>query len=185
MTTSNGSPPVGSAEWLADLQNRTTRLQEDINNAIVTVSSPDEAVTVTIGPNGALHNLSLGHRAAGHSPTKLTSLIMNTVRTAQRTAAEKVSEAFIPFGNPELTEQTRKYMTYLPPEEDADGTAAEDEPEVEFIPEDLVEQEAAQQAAQQATPPPPPSVPPSPPPARGRPPRRPAGDDPDDQLEPW
>jgi DNA-binding protein YbaB len=185
MTTSNGSPSIGSAEWLADLQNKTTRLQEDINNAIVTMSSPDEAVTVTIGPNGALHNLSLGHRAAGHSPTRLTMLIMNTVRAAQRKAAERVSEAFVPFGNPQVTEQTRKFMTYEPPEDEQD-VAADDESDVEFIPEELVEQDAAQQAAQQTVQPPPQAPPaPTPPPARGRPPRRPAGDDPDDQLEPW
>lgn len=183
MTTSNGNPSIGSAAWLTDLQNRTTRLQEDINNAIVTVSSPDEAVTVTIGPNGALHNLSLGHRAASHSPTKLTMLIMNTVRTAQRKVAEKVSEAFVPFGNPQLADHTRKYLTYLPPEDDPDATATDEESDVEFVPDELVEQEAAQQAKeQQARQPAPPATPP---PARGRPPRRPANDDPDDQLEPW
>jgi len=178
MTTSNSSPPVGSAAWLEDLQRRTTQLQEDISNSIVTISSPDEAVTVTVGPNGALHNLSLGHRAAGHSPTQLTMLIMNTVRGAQRKAAEKVSEAFIPFGNPELTEHTKKFITYSPPEDDQDGTATDDEAEDKFVPDDPDEQPAERPA--------PPSSPLSVTrPARGRPPRRPADDDLDDEMEPW
>jgi DNA-binding protein YbaB len=176
MTTSNGSPQVGSEAWVADLQQRTAKLQEDISNSVVTISSPDEAVTVTVGPNGALHNLSLGHRAAGHTPTRLTTLIMNTVRVAQRKAAERVSEAFVPFGNPELAEHTKKFITYLPPADDPDATAADDGPnDDKYVPEDLTEQR-----------PEPPSSPLSvPPPARGRPRRRTAADDHDDELEPW
>jgi DNA-binding protein YbaB len=178
MTTANGSPPIGSAAWLEDLQQRTTRLQEDIGNAVVTFRSPDQAVTVTVGPNGALLNLSLGHRAAEHTHTQLGPLIMSTVRAAQRKAAERVSEAFVPFGSPELTEHTRKFLTYLPPEDDQDDTATEDEPVNDFVPDDLVEQQAEQPA--------PLSTPLSvTPPPRGRPRRGAAADDPDDELEPW
>lgn len=178
-TPNNGSPQVGSSAWMADLRQRTTKLQEDISNAVVTVSSPDEAVTVTVGPNGALHNLSLGHRAAGHTPTRLTTLIMNTVRTAQRKAAERVSEAFIPFGNPEFAEQTKKFITYLPPENDQDAAPAGDEPDDDkFVPDGLTER-------QEERPGPASSPVPLPPPARDRSRRRPAEDDHDDELEPW
>src|ERR1044071_2200091 len=45
MTMSNSGPQVGSASWLADLQQRATKLQEDIGNAVVTLSSTDESVT--------------------------------------------------------------------------------------------------------------------------------------------
>lgn len=176
MTVSNGGQQVGSTSWLADLQQRATKLQEDIGNAVVTLSSSDESVTVTVGPNGALHNLHLGHRAAGHSPTRLTALIMDTVRTAQRKAAERVSEAFVPFGNPELAEQTKKFITYEPPEDEA-APAADTGPDPDkFVPADLTEQQAQR-------PEPPRSAPP--PQAPGRPVRRPAADDPDDNLEPW
>lgn len=174
---SNSGSAVGSASWLADLQQRATKLQEDIGNAVVTLSSTDESVTVTVGPNGALHNLHLGHRAAGHSPTRLTALIMDTVRTAQRRAAKRVSEAFVPFGNPELAEQTKKFITYDPPADEAAAPAADTEPDPDkFVPADLTEQQQAQR------PEPPRAAPQQPP---GRPVRRPAADDSDDNLEPW
>jgi DNA-binding protein YbaB len=179
MKTSKHSPRAGSAEWLADLQQRTTKLQEDITNSVVTISSPDEAVSVTVGPNGALHNLSLGRRAGSHTPTQLTTLIMQTVRVAQRKAAERVAEAFIPFGNAELAAHTKKFITYLPPEDEPDATQTGDESNADkFVPDGLIEQPEERPA-------PPSSLLSMPPPARGRPRRRPAEDDHDDELEPW
>jgi DNA-binding protein YbaB len=175
MTTANGSSPIGSAAWMEDLQQRATRLQEDISNAVVMLSSPDQAVTVTVGPNGALHNLSLGHRAAEHTHAQLGSLIMSTVRAAQRKTAEKVSEAFVPFGNPQLTEQTRKFLVYAPEEDDQNGRITEDEQEDKFVPNDLVERQAERPAPPLA----------AQPPARGRAVRRPEKTDSDDDLEPW
>ncbi|MFE2752232.1 YbaB/EbfC family nucleoid-associated protein [Actinosynnema sp. NPDC059335] len=173
MTTSNSSPPIGSAEWLEDLRSRSEQLQESIANSVVTTSSRDGAVTVTIGPNGALHDLGLGHRAADHTPTQLTALIMGTVRKAQRQAAARVSEAFGPFGSPDLTEQTRKFLAYLPPEDEPDSAATDGRDDM-FVPEGLVEQEVHRPA-------------PAPlpmPPARDRV-RRPADDDTDDEMKPW
>jgi DNA-binding protein YbaB len=179
MTTANSSPPIGSTAWLEDLQHRSAQLQENINNSVVTLNSRDDAVTVTVGPNGSLQNLSLGHRAAGITPTQLGTLIMSTVRDAQRQVAERVSEAFIPFGSPELTEQTKKFITYLPPEDDPDGTPTDDGPPKDrFVPEDLVEQEVRQPA-------PAPHSPPLPTPSARAPRRRPAEDEPDDEMEPW
>jgi len=176
MTISNSGQQVGSASWLADLQQKATKLQEDIGNAVVTLSSQDESVTVTVGPNGALHNLHLGHRAAGHSPTRLTALIMDTVRTAQRRAAERVSEAFVPFGNPELAEQTKKFITYDPPADESAPAAPDTEPDPDkFVPTDLTEQQAQRPEPQRPAPQQPPA----------RPVRRPAADDTDDNLEPW
>ncbi|GAB3459665.1 YbaB/EbfC family nucleoid-associated protein [Actinophytocola sediminis] len=180
MTTPNPSQPVGSGAWLADLQQRSAKLQEDINNAAVTLTSSDEAVTVTVGPNGALQNLSLGHRAAGHSTTQLGTLIMNTVRAAQRKSAERVSEAFVPFGNPELTEQTKKFITYEPPADEAETVAADEVPnEDKFVPADLTEQPPAPEPPTTQ-----PATPAAQPPARGRR-GRPTQNDHDDDLEPW
>ena len=172
---SNSGQQVGSAAWLADLQQRTAKLQEDIGNAVVTTSSSDGSVTVTVGPNGALHNLHLGHRAAGHSPTRLTQLIMETVRTGQRQAAERVSEAFTPFGNPALAEQTKKFITYEPPADEAAAPVDDGPDNDKFVPADLTERPA----------PPPTPQHPTPPPAPGRPVRRPAANENDDNLEPW
>ncbi|MFD0206039.1 MULTISPECIES: YbaB/EbfC family nucleoid-associated protein [Saccharothrix] len=175
MTTANSSPPIGSTAWLEDLQQRSAQLKEDIDNSVVTLSSRDEAVTVTVGPNGALQNLSLGHRAAAISHTQLTTLIMSTVRDAQRQVAARVSEAFIPFGDPALTEQTRNLITYLPPEDTPDATATGDGPQDRFVPEELVEPGPRQPAP----------APHSPTPPARAPRRRPAEDDTVDEMEPW
>ncbi|MEV8443529.1 YbaB/EbfC family nucleoid-associated protein [Actinosynnema sp. NPDC051121] len=174
MTTANSSPPIGSPAWLEDLQQRSAKLREDIDNSVVTLSSRDEAVTVTVGPNGALHNLSLGHRAAAISHTQLTTLIMSTVRDAQRRVAARVAEAFIPFGDPALTEQTKNLITYLPPEDDPDGTVTGDGPRDRFVPEELAEPVAGR-----------PAPAPHPMPAARAPRRRPAEDDTVDEMEPW
>ncbi|MBB5803108.1 DNA-binding protein YbaB [Saccharothrix ecbatanensis] len=178
MTTANSSPPIGSTEWLEDLQHRSAQLQENIDNSVVTLSSRDEAVTVTVGPNGSLHDLSLGHRAAAISHTQLTTLIMSTVRDAQRQVAARVSEAFIPFGHPELTEQTKNLITYLPPEDTPDGAATADGPQDRFVPEELTEPQARPPA-------PAPHSPPLPTPSARAPRRRPAEDDTVDEMEPW
>jgi DNA-binding protein YbaB len=178
MTTSHSSPPVGSAAWLEDVQHRSAQLKENIENAVVTLSSRDDAVTVTVGPNGALHNLSLGHRAAAISHTQLTTLIMSTVRDAQRQVAARVSEAFIPFGDPALTEQTKNLITYLPPDDVPDAAVTGDGPKDRFVPEELVEPGPRQPA-------PAPHAPPLPMPAARAPRRRPAEDDTVDEMEPW
>nr|WP_198151935.1 YbaB/EbfC family nucleoid-associated protein [Kibdelosporangium sp. MJ126-NF4] len=102
-----------------DLQRKVAVLHEGLENATVTMSSPDEAVVVTIGPNGALQGLSLGHRAGERTPTQLAGLIMQTVGRAQRQAAANVAEAFAPLG--EGTDAMRMFATYQPPE-DSDDT---------------------------------------------------------------
>ena len=103
-----------------DLQRKVALLHEGLENATVTTSSPDEAVVVTIGPNGGLQGLSLGHRAGEHTPTQLAGLIMQTVGRAQRQAATNVAEAFAPLGAG--TEAMRMFATYQPP---ADSDSAE------------------------------------------------------------
>ena len=90
--------------WLADLQTRvadtqrkSAELMDSLENATVRASSPDEAVTVVIGANGALHKIDLSPRIAEHTPAQLSALIMRTVHKAQRAVAEQVSEAMQPF----------------------------------------------------------------------------------------
>jgi DNA-binding protein YbaB len=106
-------------QWLQNYQKKidgirqaSEQLKENLGNSLVTMSSPDEAVTVTIGPNGSLKNLSLSPRASEHSPQQLGSLIMTTVRRAQRQMAEKVVAAVAEFGGAEgdAAKLTRNYL---------------------------------------------------------------------------
>lgn len=91
-------------KWLADYQARmkglfakASQVQEDLASANATVSSRDGSVTVTLNPNGGLENLVLGHRACDLGPSKLTALVMETVRRAQVEVSQKVRDAVAPI----------------------------------------------------------------------------------------
>ncbi|ACU40256.1 YbaB/EbfC family nucleoid-associated protein [Actinosynnema mirum] len=161
---------------LADLQQKSADLQENYAAASATVTSRDGAVKVTVGPNGGLQNLELGHRATELGAARLTALIMETARTAQKQAATKVMEAFAPLG--EGTEAMQFIKDSIP----EDGPAADEDER-----DDYAEPEPEPQRPQ--TPPQPP-VPPYAQQAQQRPApaarpaaRRPAEDD--DENQPW
>lgn len=123
-------------QWLQNYQKRiagyqraSEQLKESLGGALVTMSSPDEAVTVTIGPNGSLKNLQLSHRAAEHSPQQLGSLIMTTVRRAQRAMAEQVVQAVTEFGGGE-NDASKLIRNYLP--EDPSDRQQEDDSANDF-----------------------------------------------------
>lgn len=154
---------------LADLQRKSADLQENFENSQATASSPDGAVTITVGPNGGLLNIQLGHRATELGSARLTALIMQTARVAQKQAAQKVMAAFEPLG--EGTEAMRMVSDAIPddePDEVDDPAYAEVEPEPEPV---------------RAPAPPPPSRQMQMPtrPVRGSRP----GDDEDDENHPW
>jgi DNA-binding protein YbaB len=137
-------------QWLQNYQQKiagfkraSEQLKENLGNALVTMSSPDEAVTVTIGPNGSLKNLQLSHRAAEHTPQQLGPLIMTTVRRAQRVMAEKVLEAVSEFGGGE-SDATKLLRNYLP--EDPNDHVQDDE-SVGAFEEGLTEQPPAEEPA--------------------------------------
>jgi DNA-binding protein YbaB len=97
---------------LADLKQKSEDLQEGLATASSTVTSRDGAVTVTVGPNGGLRDLRLGHRAVELGAAGLTALILQTTRTAQRQMIDKVREAFQPLGAG--TEAMDLYMDAVP-----------------------------------------------------------------------
>ncbi|QTR01515.1 YbaB/EbfC family nucleoid-associated protein [Saccharothrix algeriensis] len=151
---------------LADLTQKSADLQESVAAANGRATSRDGAVTVTVGPNGGLLDLELGHRACELGPARLTALILGTARAAQKQAAQKVMEAFEPIGTG--TEAMRMYMDALP--DDRDDVAPDDhDPDPDPEPE-----------------PPRPPAPPQPP-ARPRTAARPArrDDEDDDDNQPW
>ncbi|XVS63789.1 YbaB/EbfC family nucleoid-associated protein [Actinosynnema sp. CA-299493] len=161
---------------LADLQRKSADLQENFENSQATASSPDGAVTITVGPNGGLLNIQLGHRATELGSARLTALIMQTAKVAQKQAAQQVMAAFEPLG--EGTEAMRMISDTIPDDEvdddERDDYAA---PEAEPAPPAPVATHAPA---------------PAPSPYSGQPqtPSRPArpsrpGDDEDDDNQPW
>jgi DNA-binding protein YbaB len=96
---------LGTDQWLADfeaqlaeLKQKSEDLQEGIAAAVSTATSKDGTVTVTVGPNGGLRDLRLGHRAVELGAARLTALILETSRDAQRQVVAKVRAAFEPLG---------------------------------------------------------------------------------------
>lgn len=121
---------------LADLQRKSADLQENFENSQATASSPDGAVTITVGPNGGLLNIQLGHRATELGSARLTALIMQTAKVAQKQAAQKVMAAFEPLG--EGTEAMRMVSDAIPdddePQDDGHDYAEPDYAEPEPAP---------------------------------------------------
>jgi DNA-binding protein YbaB len=153
---------------LADLQRKSADLQENVENSQATVASPDGAVTITVGPNGGLLNIQLGHRATELGSARLTALIMQTAKVAQKQAAQKVMAAFEPLG--EGTEAMQMVSDAIPdddePRDDVPDYVEPDDVEPEPVP-------AAPRPAPQMQMP-------------SRPVRRThAGDDEDDENHPW
>ncbi|SMC55318.1 YbaB/EbfC family nucleoid-associated protein [Lentzea albidocapillata] len=166
--------PANPYQWveeyeakLADLKQKSEDLTENVAAASATVTSKDGAVTVTVGPNGGLQNLQLGHRAVELGGPRLTALILETARAAQKQAATQVLELFKPLG--EGTEAYQMVSDSIP----------DDEVEEDNDPYDEVDDEP------EPAPAPPvsrPAATPQPAPARGR---RSAADDDDDDNQPW
>jgi DNA-binding protein YbaB len=185
-----GRPPIDTLDeeqfleidsWLdnfqsrmRDVQEKAAKLTEGLAASSATKSSPDSAVTVTVGANGALLKLEFGRRVGEHAPPQLAALIMRTVREAQRGASEKVGEALQEFGDDGAILAQYKNFQPPPPEEPPAGS-----------PQNRPAPSAFDQppAPDPVTPPTPPAAaPPSPPPVS----RRPRGNQDDgDDLAPW
>lgn len=67
------------SEGIAD---RVRRIREAVTTASVEVTSDDHAVTVVVGPNGAVRDLSFSSRAFRYSGAELGDLIVRTIREA-------------------------------------------------------------------------------------------------------
>ncbi|QQQ75802.1 YbaB/EbfC family nucleoid-associated protein [Saccharothrix sp. 6-C] len=168
---------------LADLQRKSADLQENFENSQATASSPDGAVTITVGPNGGLLNIQLGHRATELGSARLTALIMQTAKVAQKQAAQQVMAAFEPLG--EGTEAMRMVSDAIPTDEVDDDDDRDDyaAPEAEPAP-------PAPTATHAPTPAPYSGQPQTPYGGQPQTPSRPArpsrpGDDEDDDNQPW
>lgn len=158
----------------AELQRKTAEAQEHLAAVAGVATSKDGAVTVTVGPNGGLTNLQLGHRAVELGAPRLTALILETARQAQKNASAQVLEVFAPFsGNAPQT--TAMIMDAIAANEDDEP----DEPDETSALDQIEEDEPAAETTPAPTPAPAPA---QPRPARGRPP---ADDEDDDENQPW
>jgi hypothetical protein len=140
-------------------------------------------VKVTVGADGGVTALEFTNKARSIPLDELSSQILSTMRRAQAGIATQVSEVMTEALGDEDQETRSLLLDNLRtrfPEQDEDGTPADDAP---F---------AAPEAGPPSTPPPatPPPASPPPPAARPpqtppRPPSRPGGPDEDDENSPW
>lgn len=152
---------------IAELKTKSVEAQENLAAASGTAASKDGAVTVTVGPNGGLTNLQLGHRAVELGAPRLTALILETSRQAQKNVAAQVVEAFRPLGE---GTQTMTMITDIV----AENFDEDDEPDEAHAVERIEEDDEPVAEAKPA-----PATAPAQP--RGR---RPV-DDEDDENQPW
>ncbi|EMD29695.1 YbaB/EbfC family nucleoid-associated protein [Amycolatopsis azurea] len=185
------------------LEEKAKALSEAFTASASTVESPDGTVKVTVEANGSLSAIEFGNRATSMSPAKLSSIVMQTVRKAQRQTVEKVTESYTEInGEDEAAQLVRTFLPKVEEEEGAQDESAQDK----WAPE--AHNEDPRQQAGHRPPPPagyrqppptagyrPPQQPGYPPPQQpGRPaqqpppasprPRRPASPD-DDEMSPW
>ncbi|MEU9686556.1 YbaB/EbfC family nucleoid-associated protein [Amycolatopsis japonica] len=189
-------PNFDAGEDFALLLEREARKLEEKAQALTaaftasasTVTSPDGSVTVTVEANGSLSAIEFGNRATSLGPARLSSLVMQTVRQAQRKTVEKVTESYTEINGED--EAAQLVRTFLPKVEDEEG-APENPEQDKWAPE--AHNEPPRPQAGYRPPSPPQAGPPMPPqPGRPvRPPnppaprtRRPASPD-DDEMSPW
>lgn len=176
------------------LEEKAKALSEAFTASASTVQSPDGSVKVTVEANGSLSAIEFGNRATSLSPARLSSLVMQTVRQAQRQTVEKVTESYTEINGED--EAAQLVRTFLPKVEDEEGQPENHEQD-KWAPEAHHEEPRPQAGYRPPPPagyrpPPPAGYPPpqqpgrpaqQPPPASPRP-RRPASPD-DDEMSPW
>ncbi|GGU53427.1 YbaB/EbfC family nucleoid-associated protein [Lentzea flava] len=100
------------------LQHRSQQMQEQIQNASSTVTSPNEAVTVRVAPNGALQHIEFSPTAMRLTHVQLSQIVMQTVQKAQVQAAEQVASIVEPeFGGTEAMDFLRSFIPQQEEEE--------------------------------------------------------------------
>ncbi|GAB2819053.1 YbaB/EbfC family nucleoid-associated protein [Lentzea nigeriaca] len=110
------------------LQQRSQQMQEQIQHASSTVTSPNEAVTVRVAPNGALQHIEFSPTAMRLTHVQLSQLVMQTVQKAQVQAAEQVASIVEPeFGGTEAMDFLR---SFIPQQEEEEPPAPQEDGQV-------------------------------------------------------
>jgi DNA-binding protein YbaB len=107
--------PTGADDWVSSYLRRaeeTQAMAEEAKSKLAQVaaqlSSPDEAVTVTVNASGALQTLQFGSAAERMSRDQLAGSVLATAQRAQARAAQQVAAAMSP-----LIGQDRDAMDFL------------------------------------------------------------------------
>lgn len=123
----NPEKMIADLEFRAQqLQQRSQQMQEQIQQASSTVTSPNEAVTVQVAPNGALQHIEFSPSAMRLTHVQLGQLVMQTVQKAQIQSAELVASIVEPeFGGTEAMDFLRSFIPQ-PVEEEPPPPPAEE-----------------------------------------------------------
>lgn len=89
-----GDPLAAFTVELEEIQAKAAAAQEKLRTAVATAQSPDGAVSVTVGPSGALQDLRFGPRAYERPPQALSGLVMQLIGRAQQKVSAEVADAF-------------------------------------------------------------------------------------------
>lgn len=110
------------------IADRMRRIQETITAAAVEAVSDDRAVTVTMGPGGAVRDLRFGPRAFQHSGAELGEIVVRTIREAHTLIDRELAATMAdpaaghpgpaPFGQPPTPARLRVQL-------DGEGGAAQ------------------------------------------------------------
>lgn len=110
------------------LQQRSQQMQEQIQHASSSVTSPNEAVTVRVAPNGALQHIEFSPVALRLTHVQLSQLVMQTVQKAQIQAAEQVASIVEPeFGGTEAMDFLR---SFIPRQEEEEPPSQQEDDQV-------------------------------------------------------
>ncbi|WP_181772590.1 YbaB/EbfC family nucleoid-associated protein [Amycolatopsis pittospori] len=153
------------------LQEKAEALTAAFTASAATARSADGSVTVKVEANGSLSSIEFGNRACALGPARLSALVMQTVREAQRKTAANLMDSYVGInGDDQAAELVR---TFMPKVEDAE----------EDVPANPEQDKWAPEAHHEDRPPQPgrPVRPPNPPASRPRPPAAPD----DDEMRPW
>ncbi|MFL6144759.1 MAG: YbaB/EbfC family nucleoid-associated protein [Labedaea sp.] len=148
---------------IAAVAARAEEARDRIKNLTGTATSPDGAVTVTVGGAGALQSVSFGPRADELPKNRLAEAIMTAARRAQAQASQRILEIMEPLVGGD-SDAMRFVREQIPSPEEP-----EDEVEESYPGQQALEEEPAEA----------PEAEPAPPPRPTRP-RRPAVDDDED-----
>lgn len=81
-------------EELDGLRAKAEKVQERVRNATATATTRDGAVSVTVGPAGALVDLKFTAQAYRQPPEMLAALVLSLAGRAQRQVGAEVSRAY-------------------------------------------------------------------------------------------
>lgn len=101
----------------SEIADRMRSIQETVAAATVEVTSDDNAVTVVVGPAGAIRGLRLGPRAFRYSGAELGEVVVRTIREAHTLVGRELTAGLAglagqpsgpaPFGRPQSPDRLR------------------------------------------------------------------------------